>query len=55
LSGRTPCDRIVVFQGNRRQIGQILPVRVFDMTPYTLVGDVVTQDSGPELYSLGVS
>jgi tRNA-2-methylthio-N6-dimethylallyladenosine synthase len=55
LSGRTPCDRIVVFQGNRRQIGQILPVRVFDMTPYTLVGDVVTQHSGPELYSLGVS
>jgi tRNA-2-methylthio-N6-dimethylallyladenosine synthase len=55
LSGRTPCDRIVVFQGNRRQIGQILPVRIFDMTPYTLVGDVVTQDSGPELYSLGVS
>ena len=55
LSGRTPCDRIVVFQGNRRQIGQILPVRVFDMTPYTLIGDVVTQHSGPELYSLGVS
>ena len=26
LVGRTPCDRIVVFEGNRRQIGQILPV-----------------------------
>ena len=26
LTGRTHCDRIVVFDGNRRQIGQILPV-----------------------------
>ena len=26
LTGRTHCDRIVVFDGNRRQIGHILPV-----------------------------
>lgn len=53
LTGRTPCDRIVVFHGNRRQVGKIIPVTVYDVTPHTLLGDVVTQESGPELYALG--
>jgi tRNA-2-methylthio-N6-dimethylallyladenosine synthase len=52
LVGRTPCDRIVVFEGNRRQIGQLLPVTVYDCTPMTLLGAVVTQEVGPEVYSL---
>ena len=52
LVGRSPDDRIVVFQGNSRQIGQILPVTILDCTPMTLFGAVVTQEVGPEVYSL---
>ncbi|MCA9245749.1 MAG: tRNA (N6-isopentenyl adenosine(37)-C2)-methylthiotransferase MiaB [Planctomycetales bacterium] len=53
LTGRTHCDRIVVFQGNQRQIGQILPVIIFDTSAFTLHGEVVTGEAGPELFSLG--
>ncbi len=52
LCGRTMCDRIVVFEGNLRQVGQILPVRIYDATPHTLLGMVVTHHVGPELYVL---
>ena len=52
LTGRTMCDRIVVFEGNRRQIGQILPVTIYDANAHTLFGTVVTQHIGPELFSL---
>ncbi|NOY40905.1 MAG: tRNA (N6-isopentenyl adenosine(37)-C2)-methylthiotransferase MiaB [Planctomycetes bacterium] len=52
LTGRTMCDRIVVFDGNRRQIGQTLPVTVYDANAHTLFGSVVTQHVGPELFSL---
>ncbi|MCA9237146.1 MAG: tRNA (N6-isopentenyl adenosine(37)-C2)-methylthiotransferase MiaB, partial [Planctomycetales bacterium] len=52
LVGRTMCDRIVVFTGNRRQIGQILPVTVYDANAHTLFGEVVTQHVGPEVFSL---
>jgi tRNA-2-methylthio-N6-dimethylallyladenosine synthase len=52
LVGRTHCDRIVVFEGNRRQIGQLLPVTIFDCTPMTLFGAVVTHEVGLEVYSL---
>ncbi len=52
LTGRTMCDRIVVFEGNRRQIGQILPVTIYDANAHTLFGTVVTQQIGPELFSL---
>ena len=38
LAGRTPCDRIVVFDGNPRQIGNLLPVRVYDANAFTLFG-----------------
>lgn len=51
MMGRTPCDRIVVFAGNRRQAGQILPVTVYDVSPHTLFGQVVTDCVGPEVYS----
>ncbi|MGE0607158.1 MAG: tRNA (N6-isopentenyl adenosine(37)-C2)-methylthiotransferase MiaB [Pirellulales bacterium] len=52
LTGRTSCDRIVVFDGNRRQIGQIVPVRVFDTSPFTLFGAIETQHVGPEVFNL---
>jgi tRNA-2-methylthio-N6-dimethylallyladenosine synthase len=45
MSGRTPCDRIVVFEGNERLVGQIVPVEVEDVSAVTLFGRVVTTDS----------
>ena len=42
LSGRTWCDRIVVFEGNPRLVGQFVPVRVEAAGPVTLFGEVVT-------------
>jgi tRNA-2-methylthio-N6-dimethylallyladenosine synthase len=53
LTGRTMCDRIVVFDGNPRQIGQILPISLYDANAFTLFGSVVTEHVGPEVYSLG--
>ena len=52
LTGRTHCDRIVVFEGNRRQVGHILPVAIYEATANTLFGEVVTQYVGPQLHSL---
>lgn len=42
LTGRTMCDRIVVFEGNRRLIGQLADIAIVDYTPFTLHGSVVT-------------
>ncbi len=52
LVGRTHCDRIVVFAGHRRQIGQLLEVAIYDANAFTLFGSVVTQHVGPEVYQL---
>ncbi len=52
LTGRTICDRIVVFDGNRRQIGETIPVVVYDANAHTLFANVVTQHTGPEVFSL---
>ncbi|HEX3598855.1 MAG TPA: TRAM domain-containing protein, partial [Lacipirellulaceae bacterium] len=52
LTGRTPCDRIVVFDGNPRQIGHTLPITIYDANAHTLFGEIVTRYSGPELYTL---
>lgn len=54
LTGRTHCDRIVVFEGNRRQIGQTLPVTVYDATAFTLFGNVVTQEIRPQTVTLQI-
>ncbi len=54
MTGRTHCDRIVVFQGNRRLAGQIIPVGIFDVSAFTLLGTVVTNHSGPGLVQLSV-
>jgi tRNA-2-methylthio-N6-dimethylallyladenosine synthase len=42
LVGRTRCDRIVVFEGNPRLVGSLTHVHVFDCSPTTLVGTIVT-------------
>ncbi len=52
LTGRTMCDRIVVFDGNRRQIGQTLPVAIYEANAHTLFGAVVTEHVGPEVFTL---
>ena len=52
LTGRTHCDRIVVFDGNRRQIGQFLPIVIYDANAHTLFGEVVTSHVGPEVFDL---
>ncbi len=52
LVGRTMCDRIVVFDGNLRQVGQTLPISIYDANAHTLFGAVVTQHVGPELFTL---
>jgi tRNA-2-methylthio-N6-dimethylallyladenosine synthase len=41
LTGRTTCDRIVVFPGSRPQIGQLLSVTILDCTAHTLIGEVL--------------
>jgi tRNA-2-methylthio-N6-dimethylallyladenosine synthase len=43
LVGRTPCDRIAVFDGHPRLIGQFIPVAVYDVAPHTLFAAVVTE------------
>jgi tRNA-2-methylthio-N6-dimethylallyladenosine synthase len=53
LTGRTPCDRIVVFDGTQRQVGQFLPVAIYEVSAHTLFGAVVTQEVGPELLKIG--
>lgn len=44
LTGRTACDRIVVFEGNERLIGQFVPVIAEEASGVTLFGRVVTMD-----------
>ncbi|MEO1614272.1 MAG: tRNA (N6-isopentenyl adenosine(37)-C2)-methylthiotransferase MiaB [Planctomycetota bacterium] len=44
MTGRTHCDRIVVFDGNRRQAGQLLDIHVDDVSSHTLIGRVKTVD-----------
>lgn len=44
LVGRTTCDRIVVFEGNPRLIGSLTGVHVYDCTPTTLIGTIVTRE-----------
>ncbi|MBM4002097.1 MAG: tRNA (N6-isopentenyl adenosine(37)-C2)-methylthiotransferase MiaB [Planctomycetes bacterium] len=47
LTGRTLCDRIVVFDGMPRLIGQILPVVIYDVSPHTMFGGVVMEQVEP--------
>ncbi|MEM9657465.1 MAG: tRNA (N6-isopentenyl adenosine(37)-C2)-methylthiotransferase MiaB [Planctomycetota bacterium] len=54
LTGRTTCDRIVVFDGNPRLVGQSASVAVYDANAHTLFGVVATEHVGPEVFSLQV-
>jgi tRNA-2-methylthio-N6-dimethylallyladenosine synthase len=55
LTGRTHCDRIVVFDGNPRQIGQQMPVIIYEANSHTLFGEVVTRHTGPEVFELSLT
>jgi len=39
LTGHTPCDRIVVFDGSPKLVGQIIPVKITAVAPFTLFGE----------------
>jgi tRNA-2-methylthio-N6-dimethylallyladenosine synthase len=41
LTGRTMCDRIVVFEGGESLIGRIIPVTIQAASPVTLFGEIV--------------
>jgi tRNA-2-methylthio-N6-dimethylallyladenosine synthase len=43
LTGRTHDDWIVVFDGHPRLVGEIVPVAIYDVSPHTLFGAVVTE------------
>ncbi len=45
LTGRTMCDRIVVFDGNTRLIGETVSVLVREASPVTLFGEVATTET----------
>jgi tRNA-2-methylthio-N6-dimethylallyladenosine synthase len=45
LTGRTPTDHIVVFEGNERLIGQTVQVKIGEATAFTLFGAVVTSET----------
>jgi tRNA-2-methylthio-N6-dimethylallyladenosine synthase len=54
MTGRTRCDRILVWDGNMRQTGEILPVKVTDVFAFTMFGAVETKEVIPELVQLGI-
>jgi tRNA-2-methylthio-N6-dimethylallyladenosine synthase len=55
LTGRGPCDRIVVFDGHPRLIGQIIPIAIYDVSPHTLFGVAVTEHVGFSLQMIGAT
>ncbi|MFO0921876.1 MAG: tRNA (N6-isopentenyl adenosine(37)-C2)-methylthiotransferase MiaB [Pirellulales bacterium] len=55
MTGRTPCDRIVVWEGNERQAGQLMDVLIHDVSCHTLFGAVVTHENIPTMVHLSKS
>lgn len=47
LTGRTHCDRIVVFDGHQRLTGSTIPVVVYEVSSHTLFGAVPTETTTP--------
>ena len=48
LTGRTHDDRIVVFVGSTRLVGEIIPIGIYEVSGLTLLGTVVTDHvTGP--------
>ena len=39
LQGRTSCNKIVVFEGNERHIGQLIDLKIYRVGSFTLYGD----------------
>ncbi|WP_396159823.1 hypothetical protein, partial [Flavobacterium sp.] len=54
MTGRTACDRIIVWDGNMRQVGAIMPIRVTDVFAFTMMGEVETTEVLPEVFQLSV-
>ncbi len=52
LTGRTMCDRIVVFQGNKRLVGQFVKIGIYEVSPFTLIGTILTEHQTPTLMQL---
>jgi tRNA-2-methylthio-N6-dimethylallyladenosine synthase len=52
LTGRTMCDRIVVFDGPRRMVGEIVPIVIHDCTAHTLIGSPVRPPLEPQVFAL---
>lgn len=50
MTGRTPCDRIVVWDGNERQAGQLLDILIHDVSATTLFGSVETRDIPSDVF-----
>lgn len=46
LTGRSSCDRIVVFEGHERLTGKMVKIRVEEATMVTLFGSVETTEAG---------
>jgi tRNA-2-methylthio-N6-dimethylallyladenosine synthase len=44
LTGRTRCDRIVVFDGNPRLVGTLTRIRIHDCSTTTLMGSIITRE-----------
>jgi tRNA-2-methylthio-N6-dimethylallyladenosine synthase len=44
LTGRTRTDHIVVFEGNERLVGHLVPVVIEEATAFTLFGTVITRE-----------
>lgn len=49
MTGRTMCDRIVVWDGHERQAGQSLDILIHDVSATTLFGSVETHELSSEL------
>ena len=54
MTGRTRCDRIVVWDGNVRQAGELLMVQITDVYAFTLFGMVETTEIVPELLQISM-
>lgn len=52
MMGRTNCDRIVVWDGNERQTGQMLQVLIHDASSHTLFGAIETVELSPAVVEM---
>ena len=52
LTGRTLCDRIVVFDGPLPWVGELLPIRIDGCTAHTLIGRPAQPPAPPDLVPL---